>query len=178
MKMYTLNLLLFFGSVAVTAIGSEFQSTATLNLIPEAKLVGKGRFEYMFWDIYDAYLYAPNGKFDDDKPYALTLSYLREVEGREIAKRSIEEMDEQNLCESNRFSDWEGRLASIFPDVSEGQTITGVRDKDQYARFYLNGQAIGVIKEPEFTRCFFAIWLSDRTSVPELRQKLLGATYE
>ncbi len=178
MNMYTLNLFVILSFVAFTSVGSELQPKTVLNLIPEAKLVGKGRFEYLFWDIYDAYLYAPNGEFDDDKPFALTLSYLRDVEGREIAKRSVKEMSEQKLCESNKFADWEDRMATIFPDISEGQAITGVRDKNQSARFYLDGEVIGVITEAEFTRCFFAIWLSERTSEPELRKKLLGTTDE
>ena len=65
-------------------------------------------------------------------------------------------------------------LASIIPDVSDQNTIVGVADAQANTRFYLDGELIGEIREPDFTRAFFSIWLGERTSEPELRDQLLG----
>jgi hypothetical protein len=43
------------------------------------------------------------------------------------------------------------------------------------ARFWLNGQPRGELRDAEFTRLFFGIWLSPRTSQPRLREALLGS---
>ena len=39
----------------------------------------EGRLTYLLWDVYDAMLYAPKGKWSHDKPFALKLSYLRSL---------------------------------------------------------------------------------------------------
>lgn len=41
------------------------------DLVPAAKLVSKARFKVIFFNIYDAELFAPNGRFDRAGPYAL-----------------------------------------------------------------------------------------------------------
>jgi hypothetical protein len=40
--------------------------------------------------------------------------------------------------------------------------------------FLLNGQPAGEIRDPEFARLFFGIWLSPRTSEPAMRRALLA----
>ena len=40
-------------------------------------LLGEGRLRVLFWEIYDASLYATNGVYDPEKPFALSLTYLR-----------------------------------------------------------------------------------------------------
>jgi hypothetical protein len=43
------------------------------------------------------------------------------------------------------------------------------------AVFWLNGRLRGEIRDAEFARRFFGIWLSPRTSEPALRSALLGS---
>ena len=38
--------------------------------VPNAQSVGQGRLSVFVWDIYDATLYAPNGKWKQKAPYA------------------------------------------------------------------------------------------------------------
>ena len=64
--------------------------------VPNASVVGEARFTYYFWDVYDAVLYAPNGKWPAER-FALRLTYLRDFDGSEIAERSIKEMKSQGL---------------------------------------------------------------------------------
>ncbi|NMH59276.1 chalcone isomerase family protein [Alteromonas ponticola] len=175
MKIFLLRL------ITVTLVGCPFAASAddsklqqALSHVPKAELVGEGQLSYMFWDIYDASLYAPEGNFKADKPFVLSLSYLRDFTGKEIAERSIKVMGEQQLCESTHFPKWEDEMKDIFPDMREGDLLTGVRDSQGNARFFHNGSEVGVIETPDFTQCFFAIWLDEKTSEPELRQQLLG----
>ena len=64
-------------------------------------------------------------------------------------------------------------MSQIFPDVKPGDQITGVY-KPGGAVFLYNNRQVGEIRDPEFARFFFAIWLDPRTSAPGLRQSLLG----
>ncbi|MCW8091786.1 chalcone isomerase family protein [Alteromonas sp. ASW11-130] len=170
--------LIICSAISCFAAGSANITEQELALVPNAKLVGKGTLNYLFWDIYDAFLYASEGTFQYDKPFALTLVYRRDFEGKEIAKRSIEEMVEQHLCQSPHFKKWESNMASIFPDVYEGDVLTGVRGEEGDTRFYYNGNEIAEVSDQAFTQCFFAIWLDEKTSEPKLRQQLLGASNE
>lgn len=67
-----------------------------------------------------------------------------------------------------------GAVQTIFPDVSKGNVLTGVRDEKGGTRFYLGTQPIGHIADTVFTEAFFGICLSPRTSQPQLRRDVLG----
>ena len=137
-------------------------------------LVGEGRMRVMFWDVYDARLFAPDGSWSAQKPFALALTYLRRLSGERIAERSIREMRKQGVDDEAALDRWQSRLNAILPDVDARDEIVGVADARGHTRFYLDGEKLGGIDEPAFTRAFFAIWLSKRTSAPQLRAQLLG----
>lgn len=142
--------------------------------IPSAQEVGSGRLNFLFWDVYDATLYAPNGTWDAEQPYALSLAYLMELEGKDIAERSVEEMRNQGFTDEVKLASWYQQMEAIFPNVDETTTLTGIHDQNGYAVFYRNDTRIGIIQDTEFTDRFFAIWLSQDTAAPDLRDKLLG----
>jgi len=143
--------------------------------VPEAQKVGQGRMTYMFWDIYDATLYAPQGSWNNEKPFALQISYLRTVNGKKIADHSAEEIRGQGFNDEVKLATWHAQMRRIFPDVDEGVSLTGVYTETGQTIFYRDDVEIGRINDPEFSKAFFGIWLNDKTSAPELRRKLLGA---
>jgi hypothetical protein len=171
MKFFILLTVFVFGMAPFIALGN----TGVLNSYSaDMKPVGDGRLTYMFWDVYDATLYAPKGEWSDNKPYALQLNYLINVKGRKIAKISVEEIENQGFKDKEQLARWKSEMTRIFPDMAAGTSIIGVRTKAGNTVFYKNDKPIGTIKDKEFTKKFFAIWLSPNTSEPVLRQKLLG----
>ncbi len=142
--------------------------------VPDAQLVGQGRLSVFIWDVYDSFLYAPDGKWQQDQPFALKLIYLRRLYGDKIAERSIEEIRQQGFEDEERLSLWGEQMGRIFPDVDEGVSLTGIYTANGRSIFFLDNQEIGAFDDPEFGRQFFGIWLSEKTSQPDLRQKLLG----
>lgn len=143
--------------------------------VPGAQKVGEGRLTYLLWDVYDAALYAPRGKWSHDKPFALRLSYLRPIKGKKIADRSAEEIRGQGFTDEIKIAAWHAQMKKIFPDVNEGVSLTGVYTQMGETVFYRNNTEIGRIKDPEFSKVFFDIWLNEKTTAPDLRRKLLGA---
>lgn len=144
--------------------------------VPNAETVGQGRLRVFFLDVYDATLYAPNGHLNEDKPFAIELSYLRSISGKKIAERSAEEIRNQGFGDEVKLAAWYEQMRNIFPDVVEGDIITGVYTKSGETVFYRQDQEIGRIKDVEFSHHFFNIWLSENTSSPDLRRKLLGSS--
>jgi hypothetical protein len=142
--------------------------------VPNAQMVGKGRFTFALWNVYDAMLYAPEGKWSPDKPYALSLRYLLDLKGTDIAKRSVEEMKKQGFSNKTKLSIWQKEMGKIFPNVTKGSELTAVLTDKKSTVFYSKEKFIGTIEDAEFGTYFFNIWLGKKTSDPVLRRKLLG----
>ena len=107
-------------------------------------------------------------------PLALELEYARALDGKAIAERSLKEMQGLGSIDAALAERWLQQMRHIFPDVKKGDRITGVQRPGEAARFFVNGQPRGEVRDAEFTRLFFGIWLSPRTSQPRLREALLG----
>lgn len=169
---------IFFTLVLAVLLNTSLASE-TLKIqsfISNPQLVGKARLSIMFWDIYDAELIAPDGKFASQQPFALVLTYLRDFEGEDIASRSIDEMRNQGMHDEIKLAKWYEQMQQIFPNVVKGAKITGIVDSVQHSHFYFNNEYAGKVEDPEFTQCFFNIWLSKQTSEPKMRKQLLGLT--
>ena len=158
------------------------EATLTAALQDKAS-VGQARLKVWGFDVYDATLYARPG-FDaarfGEQRFALELAYLRNFDGADIAERSIEEMRRVAPLDDARAAAWLKAMTDLFPDVKKGDRITGVHVPGTGARYYLNGRLLGEIGDDAFSRQFFGIWLSPRTSQPRMRETLLqsvaGAT--
>jgi hypothetical protein len=142
--------------------------------VPDAEIVGTGRLSVVFWSVYNATLYAPKGQWHADAPYALSIHYLVEIEGKDIADRSAEEIRKQGFSNEAILKQWQTQMQDLFPNVKEGTELTAVRNPQKSTDFYFDGQFIGSIQDPDFGTHFFNIWLSEKTSEPTLRKKLLG----
>jgi hypothetical protein len=142
--------------------------------VPQAQQVGSGRLTFLFWNVYDATLYAPKAQWNALAPYALSISYLREIKGDEIAKTSAEAIRDLGFSDEKIIDDWYGSMLRIFPDVDEGTTLIGVRNDKGETIFYNDDEIAGTITDPAFADWFFGIWLNEKTQKPELRRKLLG----
>jgi hypothetical protein len=142
------------------------------------QLLGQARLRVWGFEVYDARLWAGPG-FDPQRyeqhRFALELGYLRSFKGRAIAERSIDEMRGLAPISPDEAARWLGAMGGLFPDVQRGDRITGVHVPGTGARFYLNDRLLGEVADEAFSRLFFGIWLSPRTSQPAMRATLLQA---
>lgn len=147
--------------------------------IAGARMQGGGRLRYFGLHLYDIRLFTGARRAGADwaaVPLALEIEYGRAFDGDSIAERSLEEMRRQAEISNAIGGRWLGAMKVLFPDVRAGDRITGVQRPGEAARFFFNGQLRGEVRDAEFTRLFFGIWLSARTSEPALRDALLGST--
>lgn len=154
--------------------GSAAAVESVLKQIPDAKVVGQGKLSLVFWDIYDATLYAPNGKLSPSKSFALSIRYKQEIDGRDIADRSVQEIRKQGYHDEIRLAAWNSQLKMIFPNVKDGSVLSALFFPGDKTVFYSGDKQIGVIADAEFGRLFSDIWIGPQTSEPQLRRKLLG----
>lgn len=145
----------------------------------DAALVPRGQVRFRVWgfEVYDASLWSsPSFAADafDAQPLALELRYLRNFSAQDIAQRSLKEMQRQGAIKPEQEKRWLGEMARVFPDIRKGDRLLGLHRPGQGAVFWFNGQLRGEIRDADFARLFFGIWLSPRTSEPALRSALLG----
>ncbi len=164
----------FIFITALMVVTSAHSSSLERAWIPDAVLLGQSRLRVLFWEIYDASLYATKGVYDPEKPFALSLTYLRGFSGSDIARRSVDEIRRQGFADETVLASWMAQLDAIFPDVVEGDQIIGISQPSEETRFILNGVLIGTITDQNLSRRFFDIWLSEKTSEPDMREALLG----
>jgi hypothetical protein len=100
--------------------------------------------------------------------------YSRSLVGRKIAERSLEEMQRQAEVPAEQGKRWLAEMTRLFPDVRDGDRLTGVQRPGEATQFFYNGALRGEVSDALFTRLFFGIWLSPQTSEPALRERLLG----
>jgi len=160
----------FLAVLTMTAPATSLERAGKPHLV----LLGESRLSVLFWDIYDARLYVQGKTYDPDKPFALSLTYLRDFSGSDIAERSIEEIRQQGFGDESVLASWQVQLEMIFPDLVEGDEIMGISNPSEGAQFFLNGSLIGAITDQNLSGRFFDIWLSEKTSEPEMRQSLIG----
>jgi len=155
-------------------LSSVFAAPTFTSLLPGAQQVGQGMFKRFGWSIYEASLYAPEGRFNPRQPYALALTYERTISGDRLVESSLEQMRKLGAPVDER-PNWVTELARVLPSVSKGVTLTGVYRPGEGAIFYQMNIETGRMDD-DLARWFFAIWLDPRTSEPSLRQALIGAS--
>ncbi len=165
-------------ATAVPAMPAALAPAELAQALPGASLAGQKRFRVWGFDVYDARLWTAPGfsaAAFETQPLALELRYLRDFEGSAIAERSLKEMRRVGSVSPEQEARWLADMQRVFPNVKKGDRLLGVHRPGQGAVFWFNGQPRGDVRDADFSRLFFGIWLSPRTSEPALRQALLGS---
>ncbi len=172
----TVRISVILAALAFTGAGPALSDIGPASRsVPAAELVGKGRMTFLGFKLFEAELYAPQGTYRPSAPFALKLTYLRNFKSSDIAGSSVKEIKRQGGVSAQQLAAWKNEMERIFPDISAGQSITGVRAANGSSVFYLGNRKLGTISDPAFTKRFFSIWLGTRTRDPQLRARLVGA---
>jgi hypothetical protein len=145
--------------------------------ISDPEFAGKGKLTFFGLEVYESSLWvAAKFKSSDFEKhsFALELHYLRNFTAADIAKRSLEEMQRIEPVQEQKAALWVKALQDALPNVKKGDRLIGFHQPGVGMTFWLNGKRSSEIKDTEFSRQFFAIWLSPKTSEPKLRLALLG----
>lgn len=172
------RLLLMAAAGAVLPASAGTPPPELQQALPEVRLRGEGRLRFLGLHVYDIRLWTP-GDFAPERwaeaPFALEIQYARPLVGKAIAERSLQEMQRQGSVPAERAQRWLAEMERVFPDVKQGDRLLGLKQPGIGAAFYLNGRLRGEVRDADFARRFFGIWLAPQTSEPGLRQRLLGS---
>lgn len=145
--------------------------------LPDARLVGTGVLRFFGLRVYEARLWAGPGFVPAQyarQPIALELLYDRKLEGQAIAERSVAEMRRIGAFSEEQARQWLALMTQAFPDVAAQDRLLGLSDGQGGVRFFHNARQTAQVRDAEYARLFFGIWLAEQTSAPALRKSLLG----
>lgn len=168
---------LLLSACALLACGRAASAPAPAHIaayLAQARLAGKGRFTWFGLAIYDAELWVGEQGYRPDAPFVLDLRYARKLDGLRIAEASAGQMEQIGAGTPAQRARWLASMKAIFPDVKEGNHLSGVFLPGLGARFYLDGKTLATVPDPDFARAFFGIWLDPATSARALRAALLN----
>ncbi|WP_206484317.1 chalcone isomerase family protein [Thalassotalea sp. G2M2-11] len=175
-----LNSKLIFGLVAVVIVCS-FSAVAKPQLLPPSTLdiakytvIGQARFSVLFWDIYDSRLLSSTGDYDtcENQDLVFEIQYLKDIKAGELLTRTVEQWQHLSINQA-RYQAYLPKLAKLWPDIQQGDRLA-LLVSENASVFYFNNDYLGHIQGRDFGQLFLAIWLSPKSSQPELRQQLLG----
>lgn len=159
------------------ASSSPVVPPAVTGQLQPARLAGEGELRFMGFRVYTARLWISTPGRDPaqllQQPLALELRYQRNLLGETIVEGSDKEIARLGFGTSTQRARWSAQMKQLFPDVREGDRLTGVFDPVRGVRFFHNDQPIGSIDDADFGRAFFSIWLDERTQAPSLRTSVL-----
>ncbi|OZB35257.1 MAG: hypothetical protein B7X35_06245 [Halothiobacillus sp. 14-56-357] len=184
---------LIVAALLLFSLGAGTQAQASNRAMPKQMqlgqtnltLLGKGTATYLWFDVYDAALYAPENTkteqiLSQETPKVLVLRYHHAVTVQDIEKASWQTLDKQ-LTPSER--------QSIKPQIDALQSsMRNVSPGDQYT---LTWQPVNAQKKPELTlklndkivfksdnarlaATYFGIWLGKPPLSQSLKRSLLG----
>ena len=145
--------------------------------MPAARLQARGSVSYFGLPVYELRLWVTENvtaETFEHRLLALEIEYARALDGRRIAERSLAEMQRVDGISDEQAQRWLAAMTQAFPEVARGDRLTGVQRPREATHFFFNTVRRGEIRDAEFTRRFFGIWLGPRSSEPGLRATLLG----
>ena len=135
--------------------------------------VGQGKYTKFGFTIYNASLWAPQGKWSYDKPFALELAYTRNLGKETVVDSVYDSIKEQKIADDGTLARWKEILMKTIPAVKKGDKVVVVSKPGTKATVILNGENQGAFPEQALSDAFFAIWLGEKAD-QHLKQKLLG----
>lgn len=142
------------------------------------QLQGAGALRFFGFKAYDANLWSAGSvkgnPLGDKSLFALEIVYNTGIKAEEIVNVSLVEMARLKKLTDLQIKTWTADMQRTFPNVVQGDRLTGVYVPKVGTRFFFNSRLIAEINDPAFGDAFFAIWLDEGTKRAELRRGLLG----
>ncbi|MBN2854723.1 MAG: chalcone isomerase family protein [Halothiobacillaceae bacterium] len=152
-------------------------------------LMGTGVATYLWFDVYDAALYAPARTpaatiLNATTPKALVLSYHHAVSVADIVKASWKALDEQYTGAARaRLKPKIDALQAAMQDVKPGDryeltwqpaTNEGASPQQATLQLIYNGKSLFMSHDAELAQAYFGIWLGEPPLSPKLKTALLA----
>ena len=178
-----MNKIPFFFVLTLLLVCLSSQRYASANVIepthitdihaPNLIHLGHGNYTRFGFEIYQAHLYVDETKLI--KKFAIILDYARQIQKDVLIKATIEQLEKLGYP-TKKTLEWKSHLDKIYPNINKGDQFAAIYSPTSGTTFIYGDKIVGNVLDQDFAEAFFGIWLSSKTSAPELRSKLLAKT--
>ncbi|MCR6660577.1 MAG: hypothetical protein NVV72_14990 [Asticcacaulis sp.] len=147
---------LFISAFSAAFLPDIARAGTPLTFVPQPGLVGSGRLNILTVPVLDISLFAPQSHWRPDRPYALQVTFLRDLEARRMAGHIRDEMQHIGAGDAGRLELWTRELEAVLPDMRRGDVLTGVRDQGARSSFFTVTDLWGISRKMDFQRLFLA----------------------
>lgn len=162
------------GLMLLTLLLGSYQAVANSERIKPLIEVGQADMSWFFIDLYQATLYSQDGRYQEDAyPQALNILYHKSIERQDLLSATKKQWQKIGM-HNEQSRAWLFALNGIWPDIKKGDQLLFRVEPDGLGYFYHNGRLLGGLDSVDFSHAFLAIWLSEKTTEPKLRQQLIG----
>ncbi len=171
------------GLVTITNAYAADVPASVRQTLKNAKLQGQSVLRWFGFKVYDSKLFTQTDLTAKDvaakdqwasQPFAIELTYARDIPGQKIAESSSEEIERLQLGSTAQRKQWADMMLKLFPNVATNDRIIGVHNPKEGAQFFHNDKPLGKIADTQFSAAFFAIWMDERSKAKTLRTALLN----
>ena len=163
-----------FALPAALALPDRLLADTLLEIMPTAKKVGEARFKVFLFKIYDAELFAQDGRFDRKGPYALRLNYLLDAKKDRIISSTVKEMKRQKAASKAVIESWISLMERHFISMDEGSQADFIHTGDGRLLLTANGKPVSEITDRRFITALMNVWLGPKVRDREFQDKLMG----
>jgi hypothetical protein len=141
---------------------------------PELLPVGAATLRWFGLHVYDVALFAQERPYADSGTAALSIRYHISIKHHRLLETTLKEWRRMGKGEAVQRDRWIKQLASLWPDLKKGDSLTAFMRQDGTTQFYFGDRLLGEVPDPAFGPAFFSIWLDVKCSHPGIRNRLLG----
>jgi len=173
-------LILLLAQVPAVAIANAFPAEREYaNQV--LALRGEGRASYLFWDIYDAALYLPQGTKPDEilaptTTRCLAIHYLRDIKASDLRESSQHVL--KRLLTANQWQVLRPKIRALndrYQSVRPGDRYLLCYAPESGTSLFFNNKEVINIRGGQFARAYFGIWLDKQDPIaPELRRAIVN----
>ena len=163
---------IFFLASPCIALAAE-KPPELAGIIAAERPVGEAKLKKLFLHVYDAAFWSDSRGWSKP-PYALNITYAMHFTPDELADRTLDEMKHVSGMPQDSLVKYAELLRHLYLEVNDGDRITALQKNTSTTVFFHNGKKLGEVHDAGFAQPFFGIWLSPRSSEPEMQQTLTG----
>ncbi len=154
---------------AAESLPHAVQTLTAKPLIP----MGTATYRKYGFSVYRITLWTTDGTFNDQKPYALEMHYLRDLSKDTLVDAVTDNLRDENTASDEIINQWHQTLDGALADIKEGDVIVSLNlpHKNKSPLFF-NDKIILWSDDKAFIKAFSDIWLGPDAD-EDMRNKLL-----
>lgn len=173
-KYYKINVISIFVTLILSVMFTPMLKAEPLQRDDGWIEVGRGEMDWLWFSLYKARLLSVTGQYQPDQyPIMLDIEYYRDIAAEDLLEATRDQWQALKFADKD-IQRWLGLLTSAWPDVKQGDRLGFKVISQQQSQFFYNSKPLDMINDANFANSFLAIWLSEKTTRPELRAQLLG----